>query len=221
MRYKNISGSNIQIPNGRILGPNAELELTQEQENHPEVVVMVKDLSWLVPIAQEVVGDFIQGEVNKIEGNEVDPFINNFNFDVNVPIVIGGKVYIPTENGLGKVDKDKLLAEAVERANKKKTTKTWNPMDDAAELGEPDFLGGLQEVNSLNQYGNVEHQLNKRINPLTHMGGTENDDADIRNMSTAGYVPHHPEDLAQYNAPSKLPKVKPSPSRMKSKKRDK
>lgn len=212
MRYKNTSASHVRISENKMLAPGAEIDLDEDEVKQPEIKSMIKNLQWLTPVLEnvgnQVVGGLIQGEIDHMTGNKPGNTTNNFNFQVNIPIggpkIVDEKVFIPTQLGTASAgpsaeEKQKIVDEAVRRASQQK--RQWNPMDDMAPEGEPDFTGAPKTVNTAIQYGNAEIVYDLNSHPVTHMGGTSDDDADTNNTGTAGYVPHHPEDLSKYNAP--------------------
>jgi hypothetical protein len=185
MRYKNVSAANIRLTENRFLGPNAEIELSEEDEKSPEIINMIKDLEWLVVVKEKRTAS--------------KSIISH-----GLPEVKGSKVYIPTTYS-EHVNKDKLIADAVRRAAEAK--RGWNPMDDAAPEGEPDFIAPPTNINTAKHYGNAELAYDATTKPVSHMGGTPNDSAETKNVSEVDLIPHHPEDLVKYQ-PKPLPKNK-------------
>ena len=178
MRYKNVSNSHLRLNEYKFLGPSKVIDLDEDDLKNPEIKAMIKYLGWLVPDVEEA------------------PIVA----PIKSAVIKSKKVVKEPSEDV----KQKAIDEAIKRAAGNK--KQWNPMDDVAPEGEPDFVNPITIIDHSKHYGNMELQNDANNNPLTHMGGTENDKADTFNMGQVDYIPHHPEDLVKYNV--SVPEVK-------------
>ena len=70
MKYKNASNSTVRIDENKLIAPGAEVDLTEDDEQNPDVV-SAKDWGWLIPIAETVIGDVLKPkEVKNDENNQ-------------------------------------------------------------------------------------------------------------------------------------------------------
>jgi len=200
MKYKNSSNTTVRLNENTFIQPGAVVELSDDDLKNPEVVKM-KDWNWLIPIAETVISDVLVPKVVKASKQKTKQTGEVEDSDI----------------------KNQAINEAIKRASlTKPDTKTWNPMDDAAPEGEPDFIGVPRSIDTSKQYGSGEIEYDAKTHPVTHMGGGESDDPGDNPTGKAAYIPHHPEDLTKFYAPipdpvAERPTDPPKPSPVKKK----
>jgi hypothetical protein len=160
--FKNVSGINQFIEeHRRTIGPNEEIELTDDDQKIRSYAKGLAKGGWLIPVLEDVVVQSVQQTID----NELDHVTHQpeqpFNIDLNIPM--GGLKSLP--------ETPPVPEDAVEAAIRRQIDLK---AEEAKEAAIKRALGGYDDENVYvhtpvkpGAYGNIEHNKSKEMTRMT------------------------------------------------------
>ena len=153
-RYKNVSSTNLHLGENRFVGPNLEVEITEQDLQNHLISKAVKG-GWLIPFvenaANQIINQEFNNEINHITHHPVQPF----HVDFNIPI---GK----TAKKKDTTQEPEYIQKAIERAklerqerDRAKLLKQIGYNEDEVTYQPPTVHAG--------DYGNIEHNIETSV----------------------------------------------------------